>query len=69
MQTSTTDSKSISVLEGEVKNLRNLVNNRDAWLKNPVNRMKGTYSAVASDTAKQRADLDEKEKELKELKK
>jgi len=68
MQTSTLDKKSISVLEGEVKNLQTLINNRDVWLNNPVNKMKGTYGVVASDTAKQRAELEEKKKELKELK-
>lgn len=68
MQTSTTDSKKTEILELEIASLSILIGRRNEWLNNPLNRMKGTYSAVASDTAKQLAELEEKEKELKELK-
>jgi hypothetical protein len=55
------------MLENEIKSLQELINKREKWLADPLNKKKGTYSAVKNDTDELRQDLQEAKAEYQEL--
>ncbi len=57
----------MKVLEAEIASLQNLLEKREKWLADPINRRKGTYKAVKEDTDQVRESLQENKLEYQEL--
>jgi hypothetical protein len=57
----------MEVLEKEIASLQKLINERDIWLADQVNKRKGTYKAVKDDTGELRQDLREAKADYQEL--
>lgn len=60
--------QSLESLELEAQALRNLIERRNAWLNDPVNRLKSTYSAVSGDTLELMLELQQLENDIETIK-
>lgn len=69
MTTIPTVSKSMPIIDAEMRALNALIKKRLKWLEDPINRQKRTYEAVRRDTEEMRQKLsdlkEEKDKILK----
>lgn len=60
--------RKIEVVELEVTALKSLIEKREKWLSDPINRKKRTYEAVNKDTASMLTKYKELVEEMNEIK-
>jgi hypothetical protein len=56
--------RDIIAIKNDISRIRSLIENREKWLNDPVNRMRSTYMAVHKDTMQLLEQLQELEDEL-----
>ncbi len=68
-KTITKGERTIEIVEGEIRSLSNLIEKRNEWLNDEVNRKRTTWDAVKKDTVNMGYTLQELKEELNELSK
>ena len=62
-----TISKSLPLIDAEIRAMNALINKRVTWLEKPENRMKSTFNAVNKDTEEMRQKREDLENEKNDL--